>query len=138
METVIIDTGPLVAYLCRDDQDHDWTEDQFRRFQSPLITCDAVVSEAMFLLGRLQDGVRPLLELLERGVVVPSFNLSVELKPVCQLIRRYENMPMSLADACLVRMAERHPGARIFTLDRDFTVYRKNARQVIPLIFRRD
>ncbi len=66
METVIVDTGPLVAYLCHDDQDHHWTEGQFRRFRSPLITCDAVVSEAMFLLGRLREGVQPLLELLER------------------------------------------------------------------------
>ena len=134
METVIVDTGPLVAYLCRDDQDHDWTEDQFRRFQSPLITCDAVVSEAMFLLGRLQDGVRPLLGLLERSVVVPSFNLSVELKPVCQLIRRYENMPMSLADACLVRLAELHARSQVFTLDADFRIYRRHGNKVIPVL----
>ena len=138
METVIVDTGPLFAYLCRDDQDHDWTEAQFGRFHSPLLTCDAVISEAMFLLGRLRNGVPPLLELLERGLVIPSFNLSAELKPVCQLIRRYHNVPMSLADACLVRMAEKHPTARVLTLDRDFTIYRKNARQAIPLIFRRD
>lgn len=122
METVIVDAGPLVAYLCGDDQDHLWAEAQFRRFRSPLITCDAVLSEAMFLLGRQGEGVRPLLALLERGLLIPAFNLTVELKAVVELIRRYEDVPMSLADACLVRMAEMHPAAQVFTLDRDFTI----------------
>ena len=138
METVIVDAGPLVAYVCQDDQDHPWTKEQFRHFQSPLLTCDAVVSEALFVLGRLQGDVQPLLELLERGIIIPSFNLSSQLKPVCELIRRYRNVPMSLADACLVRMTELQPSARVFTLDRDFTLYRKNRRQAIPLIFPTD
>ncbi|MHB8523565.1 MAG: hypothetical protein ACYDH9_22805 [Limisphaerales bacterium] len=72
--------------------------------------------------------------LLERGLLFPAFDVRVELIAVAQLMRRYESVPMSLADACLVRMAELHRSAVILTLDRDFTIYRKHRRQRIPLL----
>ena len=135
METVISDAGPLVAYLKRDDKDHDWAEQVFRRLASPLRTCDAALSEAFFLLQQTHGGADKLLTLLERGLVIPDFNLAAELPAVGQLLRRYESVPMSLADACLVRMAEVHRDAAVFTLDSDFRIYRKNRRQVMTLIY---
>ena len=135
METVIADAGPLVAYLKRDDKDHDWAEQVFRRLASPLRTCDAALSEAFFLLQQTHGGADKLLTLLERELVIPDFNLAAELPAVGQLLRRYESVPMSLADACLVRMAEVHRDAAVFTLDSDFRIYRKNRRQVMTLIY---
>ena len=101
----------------------------------PLLTCDAALSEAFFLLQQTHSGSEQLLALLERGIVVPDFDLAAELPTIAHLLRRYQNVPMSLADACLVRMAERERDAFVFTLDSDFKVYRRNGRQTIPLIF---
>jgi predicted nucleic acid-binding protein len=134
MEKVIADAGPLVAYLKRDDENHDWAEGIFRRLTSPLKTCDAVLSEAFFLLQQIHGGTDKLLVLLERGLVIPNFDLLAEPPHVAQLVRQYESVPMSLADACLVRMAELGRNASIFTLDSDFPIYRKNRRQLIGLI----
>jgi predicted nucleic acid-binding protein len=135
MGTVIADAGPLVAYLKRDDKDHGWAETVFRRLTSPLLTCDAALGEAFFLLRRTHGGTEKLLGLLERGLVIPDFNLAAELPAVGQLLRRYQSVPMSLADACLVRMAELRPDAAVFTLDSDFQIYRKHRRQVVPLTY---
>ena len=134
METVIADAGPLVAYLKRDDKDHDWAKEVFHRLTSPLRTCDAALSEAFFLLRQTHGGADKLLALLERGLVIPDFNLLAELPAVGQLLRRYASVPMSLADACLVRMAELHRDAAVLTLDSDFRIYRKHRRQAIALI----
>jgi predicted nucleic acid-binding protein len=123
-----------VAYLKLDDKDHGWAEGVFRRLTGPVKTCDAALSEAFFLLQQTHGGANKLLELLERGLVIPEFNLVAELPAVGQLIRRYESVPMSLADACLVRMAELHRDSAVFTLDSDFRIYRKNRRQAIALI----
>jgi predicted nucleic acid-binding protein len=135
METVIADAGPLVAYLRRDDKDHDWAADAFQRLTSPLRTCDAALGEAFFLLQRTHGGADSLLELLERRLVIPDFSLLAELRAVGQLLRRYQGVPMSLADACLVRIAELHHNASVLTLDSDFRICRKHRRQPIPLIY---
>jgi predicted nucleic acid-binding protein len=135
METVIVDTGPLVAFLRRDDADHAWASTCFRGLTAPLITCDAVLSEALFLLNQSAGGASRLLDLVDRGLVVPAFDLAAEWKAVSQLLRRFEDVPMSLADACLVRMAELQDDARVFTLDSDFKVYRRHRRQIIPLLY---
>ena len=134
METVIVDAGPLVAYLKKDVQYHGWVAERFQHLRAPMLSCDAVLSEAFFRLSRPHGGTRQLLALLERGLGVPAFDLRGELATVSQLLLRYENVSMSLADACLVRMAELRTGASVFTLDSDFEIYRKNRRQIIPLI----
>ena len=135
METVIVDAGPLVAYLKKDEPDHVWVAQHFRQFRAPLLTCDAAVSEAFFLLRDLRGGVPLLLNLLERGLVVSAFDSDAEWPAISRLMLRYEDVPMSFADACLVRLAEEKPAARVFTLDADFKIYRKNRRELIPLIY---
>lgn len=134
METVIVDAGPLVAYLKRDDRDHAWARSVFQRLTSPLLTCDAALGEAFFLLQQTHGGTHRLMALLEKGVVVPAFDFAGEISAVGALLRKYENVPMSLADACLVRMSELHHDAAVFTLDADFRIYRRHRRQSIPLI----
>ena len=87
------------------------------------------------MLRETRQGSHQLLALLERGLVIPAFDLSAELPVVAELMRRYQDVPMSLADACLVRMAELHRDSAVFTLDGDFRIYRKHRRQMIPLIY---
>jgi predicted nucleic acid-binding protein len=131
---IIIDTGPLVAYLDRSDRDHAWAKESFMQITRPLLTCEAVVAEALFLLRR--GGIDPdgLLNLISRGLVVPDFSLASEVLTIQHLMKTYRNIPMSLADACLVRMAEIHEKSKVMTLDSDFIVYRKSRRKVIPLL----
>jgi len=132
---VVLDTGPLVAFIDRDDHRHEWSAAQLASLQPPFITCEAVISEALFLLPRARRGVPTLLSFLREGLVQVSFDLSDNLEAVTQLLSKYEDVPMSLADACLVRMSELHDNARVFTLDSDFKRYRRHSRQAIPLIF---
>jgi predicted nucleic acid-binding protein len=93
-----------------------------------------VISESLFLLEGARDGKEALCGLVERGIVVVRYSFDDELTETLRLIRRYNDTPMSFADACLVRMAEKSDGAVVFTTDSDFRTYRKNGRQVIPLI----
>ena len=135
MNPVIADAGPLVAYLKKDDQHHDWAVDRFRELRDPLITCEAALSETLFLLRDVHDGRERLFGMLERGVVIPAFSLRDEVPAVIALLRRYADVPMSLADACLVRMAELSEDAAVFTTDGDFRHYRRHRRAAIPLLF---
>lgn len=134
MSEIIVDTGPLVAYLDRSDLDHAWAKESFMQITRPLLTCEAVVAEALFLLRR--GGIDPdgLLNMISRGLVLPDFSLATEIQPIQHLMKTYRNIPMSLADACLVRMAEVHEKSKVMTLESDFIVYRKSRRKVIPLL----
>jgi predicted nucleic acid-binding protein len=131
---VIVDTGPLVAFLNKRDTWHEWAVGQLAAIEPPLETCEAVVSEAVFLLRVDPRGSDALLELVERNLVVCSFHLNDALEHVRRLMKRYQDVPMSLADACLVRMTEERRASRVLTLDSDFRRYRRLGRQVIPLI----
>lgn len=134
MNDILVDTGPLVAYLDRSDQNHAWTKEIFMHLTRPLLTCEAVIAESLFLLRRGGIGPDGLLNLISRGLVVPEFSLVKEIGAIQHLMKAYRNIPMSLADACLVRMAEIHEIAKVMTLDSDFIVYRKSRRKVIPLL----
>lgn len=130
----IADAGPLVALLSRRDHRHAWAKEAFATVKPPALTCEAVLAEAWHLLGRTSDGQAALLELIASGTVVVEFSLMAELAPVRRLVARYRDRPMSLADACLVRLAELFDEATVITLDLDFSVYRKHGRQVIPML----
>src|SRR2546425_5013854 len=129
---VLVDTGFLVALLSRRDRHHRWATMRAARFPPPWSTCEAVLSEAFHLLGL--SGEPKLAELLRRRVVTPGFALGDELQPVLALMHKYAKTPMSLADACLVRMTETVANAILLTTDGDFRVYRRHARQVVPCV----
>ncbi len=131
---VLLDAGPLVALLNYRDRYHGWAKERFAEIAPPLLTCEAVVTEACHLLRDLPRGERIVLDVLERGVVELAFSLRDEIVPIRELRSRYRDLPMDLADACLVRMAELHNGSVVLTLDSDFTVYRMQGRRVIPTI----
>jgi predicted nucleic acid-binding protein len=99
----------------------------------PLLTCEAVLSEAVFLLTRVPDGPQKVLEMVRREVVTPVFRLAAEVAAVGTLLARYHKVPMDLADACLVRMTEIHSDCVLWTVDSEFRdIYRRNGRQMIP------
>jgi predicted nucleic acid-binding protein len=131
---LILDTGPLVAFLCRDDAWHEWSRQQFLRFPGPFLTCEAVLAEAAFLLARAGFDSSKVLMLVERGAVRIGMSLMQELPAVRALFQRYDNVPASLADACLIRLSECFSPSRIMTLDSDFNIYRRHGREPIPLI----
>ena len=131
---VLVDTGPLVALFNRRDQWHRWTIEAMGAIPIPLVTCEAVITEASYLLGRAFGSADALFEAIGRGAVSIQFTLGEEITSVRRLMKRYHNLPMSLADACLVRMSELFSDSAIFTLDRDFSAYRRHGRQHIPLI----
>jgi predicted nucleic acid-binding protein len=131
---VLLDTGPWVALLCRDDTFHGWAREQFGRIARPLLTCEAVVAETCFLLARAGHDPAKALALVSRGVVRVGMSLAEEIGAVQALFERYDNVPASLADACLVRMSELYDRSRVLTLDSDFRIYRRHGRKVIPLI----
>lgn len=133
-----LDTGPLVALLNESDAHHAWAVEALGRVRPPLVTCEAVLSEACFLLGRARRARRPAwlapLELVQRGLLTPAFSLHGEIDPVTKLLERYAGVPMSLADACLVRMTELSSSTTVITLDEDFRVYRRNGRSRIAVL----
>lgn len=130
--TLLLDTGPLVALLVPKEKHHRWATEALR-VRARVLTCEAALSEAFFLLRKFDRASRALRGMLEEGVLelVP---LSAEATPIAKLLERYASVPMSLADASLVRMSELFPRSVVATLDSDFRVYRRNGRQVIPLL----
>ena len=134
MTRVLVDTGPLVALLNRNDRYHAWVRDVLNTVEPPILTCEAVVSECCFLLARIGGGQDAVLELLSKGVLRVDFRMSSEVDVVRTLMSKFSSVPMSLADACLVRMSELDPHCRVLTLDSDFRIYRRNRRQTIPII----
>jgi len=131
---VIVDTGPLVTLFDTTSQHRSWVMEQYRQMRPPVFTCESVISEAVFIMRR--DGLNPkwLLDSIQRGAVQCEFDLASEIEAIRAMFHRYGDRPISIADASLVRMSELEPESVIFTLDRDFLVYRRNGRQKIPLI----
>lgn len=131
---VLVDTGPLVASLRLRDRHHGWTRTQLASLRGPLLTCEAVLSEAFFLLQTVPRGHDSLAALIDRGVLEVRFDFQDERDATLRLLRKYSDTPMSFADACMVRMSEIHRDASLLTLDQDFVAYRRNGRERIPLI----
>ena len=134
MTCVLVDTGPLVAVLDRDDQAHSRVTQATRRLPPKMLTCAAVLTEVHFLTREIPDAKIRIEEWLKAGWLEVVFSMREHHSAVHELMVQYQNVPMSFADACLVRMAELWPEAKLFTLDSDFRVYRRNKRQTIPLI----
>lgn len=133
-QQLLLDTGVLVALLSKADNFHPWAITTVKTVNQPLLTCEAVITEACFLLQRDSYRQQAALSLVRKGALKIDFCLSEEVHEIEDLMIRYESVPMSLADACLVRMAELYPESIILTLDSDFRIYRKHRKQQISLI----
>jgi predicted nucleic acid-binding protein len=130
--SVLVDAGFLVALLTRRDTNHRWAASQAPRLPPPWRTCEAALSEAFHLLGG--RGAPILAALLRRRAVVSAFQLDEDLEDVLKLMQKYANVPMSLADACLVRMTEVLADPVLLTTDTDFRTYRRHSRQTVPCL----
>ena len=135
MTSVIVDTGPLVALINRRERNHTWASKVMDTIEPPIFTCDPVISEACFLLQDADGGPDAVLELVARGILRSDFHVATEIDSVRALMKKFASVPMSLADACLVRMTELDQKSVILTLDGDFRIYRRNRRHVVPTIF---
>jgi predicted nucleic acid-binding protein len=131
---VVVDTGPIVALLIAADKHHTWTKEQWSRVRPPMLTCEPVLSEAGFIVKRLSGDPSAVPALVEKGVLKMGFSVQEQAAYVRALMQRYTEVPMSLADACLVRMTELLDDAAVMTFDADFRIYRRSGRNVIPLI----
>lgn len=122
---ILLDTGPLVAILANDDHFHETAKRLFSKITDPFITCEAVLTEACHLLSRFHSkGAEAVLRFAEKNSLNLEFSVSKELTRIKELISRYRTVPISLADACLIRCAEIYEEPRIATFDSDFEVYR--------------
>ncbi len=119
---------------CSGDRYHAWAKAQFAQYPAPFLTCEAVVAETCFLLARAGFDPARALALVERGVVRVAMSLAEQVSTVRALFEKYDNVPASLADACLVRMSELYDPCRVVTLDSDFVVYRRHGRKAIPVL----
>ena len=107
MEPVgLLDTGPLVSFLASGLEHHEWATEEWKQLRPPLVTCEPVLTEATFLLKREGCDADPLFALLDRGVIRIGLSIQEQQADLRALMRRYRNRPMSLADACLVRLSE--------------------------------
>jgi predicted nucleic acid-binding protein len=134
MLLAIADTGPLVAFLDRAERHHHWVVDRIGELEAPLLVCEPVLAEAMHLLRRFPRAQDALLGFLQNGALRIALQIDQHIPALRKLHQKYRDRPISLADACVVRMAELHEHHAVFTLDSDFTVYRKHGRDAIVLI----
>ncbi|OGT31065.1 MAG: hypothetical protein A2W28_10750 [Gammaproteobacteria bacterium RBG_16_51_14] len=134
IQWAIADTGPLVAFLDRREKHHAWVTSQIHVLKSPILVCEPVLVETLFRLVHLPAAQDMLLSMLENGALKIAFQVADHVPQIRMLRKKYLDVPMSLADACLVRMSELFNKHSIFTLDSDFTVYRRYGREALPLI----
>lgn len=130
----IADTGPLVAYFDRREVHHDWAVAQMDTLEPPLLLSEPVLTETLFLLRRYPEVADALMAMLERDVLKVAFHLGDHVAEVRALMQRYADTPMSLADACVVRMSELHERHAVLTFDSHFSVYRRFGREPLPVL----
>ncbi len=126
----IADTGFLVALANARDLHHAWALDVAEQITEPLLTCEPVLAETAFHLG----DARIVFEMIEEELICLAFDCDDHLPQLAALAKRYRDRKPDLADLCLIRMSELHPKHSVITVDEDFRVYRRNKREVIPLI----
>ena len=134
MPAAIVDTGPLVAFFDRAEQHHHWVAERIEELDAPLLVCEPVLAEAMYLLARHAQAQDAMLELVQNGALSVAFGIDEHVGALRKLLHKYRDTPMSLADACIVRMSEIYDRHAILTLDSDFLIYRKHGRASLTLI----
>jgi hypothetical protein len=136
VRAVLVDTGPLVAILHRDDQAHGRAVAALKSIRDPLVTVWPVVTEAMHLLGFSWPAQSALWDMIDEAALTLLALDHADARRMRDLMFKYRDLPMDLADAALVRVAEREDLSRVFTLDDDFAVYRLPRRgrfAVVPI-----
>ena len=129
--TTILDAGPLIAALNRDDRYHRWARTTLGRIGPPFHSCPEAIAEAAAVTGQ----PAAIVEMVQAGEIVLAFDLAAQAASVLALLKKYADRDMDLADACIVRMSELTRDCRVLTLDRgDFAVYRRNGRDLIPIV----
>jgi predicted nucleic acid-binding protein len=134
MTSAIVDTGPLVAFFDRAERHHNWVAERFGELDAPLLVCEPVLAEAMYLLARYPKAQDALLELIQNGALIVAFHVDEHIDALRKMLRKYGDTPISLADACIVRMSEINDRHAVLTLDSDFLIYRKHGRAPLTLI----
>ena len=130
----LVDAGPIIAALIAGDRYHAWACETWAQLEPPVYTCESVLSEVQFVVRRFGGNPRAVLEFLRNGVIRVAFDVEAEVERLLELQHTYANVPMSLADACLVCLTEKLEHSRVLTTDSDFRIYRRNRRQVIQLL----
>lgn len=127
----IADTGFLVAFANARDAHHEWALRLAQQVTAPLLTCEAVLAETVFHLGN----AKLVFDMIHEGLIELSFQCEDHLLQLDELAARYADRRPDLADLCLIRMSELFPDHPVITVDvTDFRVYRRNRREVVPLI----
>ena len=133
--TVLADAGPLAASLNRRDQYHAWAAATLEGLEMPMVTCEAVLSEAPFLVSSSGGNPARLVDFVASGVRIVRPVVAAAPAHIAALMRKYADVPMSLADAALVALSEDESDSTVFTADSDFQIYRRHGREAIPLLF---
>ncbi len=134
MKPVLLDTGVIVALLDRSERMHDACAETVRELEAPLITCEVVITESCYLLRNLAGASEAVIENVAAGIFQIPFQLSREAAGVKQILRKYRDRQIDLADACLIRLADEFGTADILTLDRDFAVYRWGTNKAFRML----
>jgi len=135
VKRVIVDTGPLVAFMDRGEPCHAWSVAQLEQVQGSLLSCEAVIAETDYIIRSRGGDPAGLYERVADGTIDVSFSLAAEVRSVARLLQRFADQKMQLADACVVRLSELHQDCVVLTTDsRDFLVYRRFERQRIPFL----
>jgi len=130
----IVDTGPLVALLDSTDRHHQWAVGIFSELRGPLLSCEAVLAEVLFLCGRNRLTAEPIHLLLERGTLRVAPVLADAPREIVRLLRQYRSVPMSLADGCILHLHETTARSVVVTCDRDFGIYRRSRRRAVDAL----
>ena len=129
--THILDAGPLIAALNREDHHHQWARETLTRLGPPFHSCPEAIAEAAAMTGQ----PAAIVEMIHASEIILAFDLADQTASVLALLKKYADRDMDLADACIVRMTELVRDCRVVTLDRaDFSVYRRNGRDLIPIV----
>lgn len=131
---MLADAGVIVGLIRPRDQWHEWGVNAAKQLSPPFYTCEADIVEASFLVRDFWLAQERILGMVSDGFLKVEFSVALEVERIHGLMKKYADVSMSLADACLVRMSELHDDAAVFTVDRDFLIYRKQGRNKILLI----
>lgn len=134
MRATLLDTSVIVALLDRDERYHRQCVEAMSEVVGPLATCEAVITEACYLLRRIRGTTEVVIRNVAEGVFQMPVRLVDQAGAVEKLLKKYRDVPMDLADACLVDLADRIDSGQILTLDGDFYVYRWRARRKFRLL----